>query len=700
MPARPVSRFCVDLAQAGAEAGSGEAGSGEAGSGEAGSGEAGSGEAGSIGGKARSLLRLREAGLPVPPAFAVTAGLFQALRQGGPPLPLTLAEPAALARLANAASALRAAAWPDGFVGELRAAVAALPGGARLSVRSSAETEDDPDALGAGLYTSRVNILPDEVEGALREVLAAALAPGALAYLGARGRAADQLPMAALIHPFVAGTAQGTAALDGPPGSPVIIEARGDFGPALRDRLAAALATLVARHGAVEVEWAATAAEPVFLQLRPYRAGRARGPAAKVVGAEPGWRWDAAHNPLPLSPAQAGLVALADARCALPFAQRVIDGYLFYRPGETQPAPPAVDPRAALTQLQQLADRRLRAPAPLDGALETFLAIYEPLFAVVQPAARAARDALETRLIELGLPAAELLPDLLAGVPSAATARAALASDPAGYAAAFGDEAAVWDVAAATWREEPAARPASRVLPGRQPANSGAVAARVRDRVPAADREDWDRLLAAAREAAAVAEDDDALYARAQAHVRRGLLAEGHRLAAAGLLETTGDVFWLPLDLVRRFARGEATISHDQASRLTAAAKAEDARARMTPPQLDAATAATTEGWVRGLGGSPGACIGIVRHWPVARDVDADVDPAVIVACTILPTELPLITAAALVVETGGVLDHVAAQARERGIPAVVGAAGALAALSDGDRVLVDGDAGLVTRLG
>ncbi len=70
-----------------------------------------------------------------------------------------------------------------------------------------------------------------------------------------------------------------------------------------------------------------------------------------------------------------------------------------------------------------------------------------------------------------------------------------------------------------------------------------------------------------------------------------------------------------------------------------------------------------------------------------------------IVARTILPTELPLVTAAALVVETGGPLDHVAAQARERGIPAVVGAVGALAAFADGDRVFVDGDAGLVARI-
>ena len=77
----------------------------------------------------------------------------------------------------------------------------------------------------------------------------------------------------------------------------------------------------------------------------------------------------------------------------------------------------------------------------------------------------------------------------------------------------------------------------------------------------------------------------------------------------------------------------------------------------------------------------------------------ADTADRVLLSKTLLPTELPLINAAAIVTETGGALDHVAAQARERGIPAVVGAAGALSVFADGDLVLVDGDAGLVVRL-
>lgn len=73
---------------------------------------------------------------------------------------------------------------------------------------------------------------------------------------------------------------------------------------------------------------------------------------------------------------------------------------------------------------------------------------------------------------------------------------------------------------------------------------------------------------------------------------------------------------------------------------------------------------------------------------------------AILIARTLLPTELPLLAPAALVVETGGPLGHVAAQARERNLPAVVDAAGACASFRQGDLVLVDGDAGLVIRIG
>ena len=83
-----------------------------------------------------------------------------------------------------------------------------------------------------------------------------------------------------------------------------------------------------------------------FLQLRAYQpapnpAGSATGIAGSAahrvdaVSEEPAsdddWTWDAAHNPLPLSPAQAGLVELVDAKCSVGFRQKVVGGYLFFR---------------------------------------------------------------------------------------------------------------------------------------------------------------------------------------------------------------------------------------------------------------------------------------------------------------------------------------------------------------------------------
>jgi phosphohistidine swiveling domain-containing protein len=60
---------------------------------------------------------------------------------------------------------------------------------------------------------------------------------------------------------------------------------------------------------------------------------------------------------------------------------------------------------------------------------------------------------------------------------------------------------------------------------------------------------------------------------------------------------------------------------------------------------------------------------------------------------------LALVDARALVCATGGLLDHGAAMARELGLPYVVGCAGAWDALTTGELVAVDGEAGTVSRL-
>jgi len=74
-------------------------------------------------------------------------------------------------------------------------------------------------------------------------------------------------------------------------------------------------------------------------------------------------------------------------------------------------------------------------------------------------------------------------------------------------------------------------------------------------------------------------------------------------------------------------------------------------------------------------------------------------EPFVLVALDLAPADTALLDLAkvlALVTAEGGPTSHTAILARARGIPAVVGVAGALA-LADGTPVLVDGAAGLVT---
>jgi pyruvate,water dikinase len=685
-----------------------------------------------IGGKARSLLRLTAAGLTVPRSIVVTTDLFAALRAGGPRLPSTLNAPGALTSVEGAARALASAPWPEGFATALAREIDTLvpEPGARYAVRSSASIEDDPTVTAAGLFLSRIDVARGEVLEAVRNVLGSALSPAAVAYLAQHGLRSDELGFAVLIHEFLDGEAAGAAACNPARDAAPIIEVQSGKATALltaaRTRIEEAARALAKANGPVELEWVVCEGRPTFLQLRPLNA------PVRLIAALPSfdplsaatdrdlndtnWLWDAAHNPLPLSPAQAGLVSLVDEQCKIGLRQRVVGGYLFYATDPTSETTP-IGAADALRGVWEAARQRLARPTPtLEQALETFVAIYQPLFGVVQPNSRAATGVLAAFLRRNGFDPVPLLPKLLSGVSSAATERArraralAEAVDPKVRAAAldsyldeFGDEAPRWDVAAPTWRERSASL--ERLMRGSsvgapiddRPWREASEA--VRARLPAELHAEWESRLSVARRAVAVAEDDDALYARLQAHVRRALLREGERLWQRGVLADPNEVFWLPLEGVRKDAREEAALGYEEAALALTAARGADAEARTNPPPLGAAdTLEVGTDVVRGRPGAAGARIGPVRIYRGEHEQAHD-GHHVLVARTLLPTELPLLSPAAIVVETGGVLDHVAAQARERAIPAVVGAVGACRALRDGDQVLVDGGAGLVVRL-
>jgi len=101
---------------------------------------------------------------------------------------------------------------------------------------------------------------------------------------------------------------------------------------------------------------------------------------------------------------------------------------------------------------------------------------------------------------------------------------------------------------------------------------------------------------------------------------------------------------------------------------------------------------------LRGLGAASGKAEAIAQVMTNSHPENAEfLAGGILVARTIEPNWLPwLKVAAGVVAEQGGMTAHGAILARELGIPAVVGVAGATRAIASGDWVLVDGDSGEV----
>jgi pyruvate,water dikinase len=200
----------------------------------------------------------------------------------------------------------------------------------------------------------------------------------------------------------------------------------------------------------------------------------------------------------------------------------------------------------------------------------------------------------------------------------------------------------------------------------------------------------------------------------------RAILREvGKRLYGAGELVDPADVFFLTVDEVCGWVEG-TTVSKDLGG-LVAVRKAEYEEWAKQPPlpprfatygavyegnRFAAAIApgssppvAGDERVMRATGAAPGRVVGRVRlvRDPLAARLDAG---DIIVAEHTDPSWIMILPlAGGLVVERGSLLSHAAIVARELGIPGVVAARGALAWLTEGEMVEVDGSAGTVRRL-
>ena len=103
---------------------------------------------------------------------------------------------------------------------------------------------------------------------------------------------------------------------------------------------------------------------------------------------------------------------------------------------------------------------------------------------------------------------------------------------------------------------------------------------------------------------------------------------------------------------------------------------------------------------VTGLGASPGVVEGTARVVRTVDEFDEVRDGDILVCQMTNPAWVVLFTKiAGLVTDTGGTTSHPAVLAREFGIPAVIGTSVATTRIATGDRVKVDGTAGLVEIL-
>jgi pyruvate,water dikinase len=191
----------------------------------------------------------------------------------------------------------------------------------------------------------------------------------------------------------------------------------------------------------------------------------------------------------------------------------------------------------------------------------------------------------------------------------------------------------------------------------------------------------------------------------ALAAVRRELMLVGSELASAGRLEEADDIFFI--DLVEARAGLDGRDLREIVTKRREMYELELRRRHVprvllsdgTEPEAMAKPAAglAPTGSLTGTPASAGQITGIARV--ILDPVGARLEPGeILVSPSTDPGWTPLFLAAAgLVMEMGGPNSHGAVVAREYGIPAVVGVPNATDRISTGQRITVDGSAGIVS---
>lgn len=676
----------------------------------------------SCGGKAVGLSRLISAGLDVPPGFAISGDAFASI-VGGIITDAALADTSNIGHvLAAAADAIARAEIPAELERDVRERAREL--GSLVAVRSSATIEDTAAGAAAGVFSSRRAVPVAEVWDAIRAVWTSALTPLAAAYARARGGASAAGARLAAIGVIVQEYVSGTPLVvytrpPGQPASPQLLlqradhvsrHARDDLPREIEAQHAALLALraeqVLGIDTGVDVELVQVrkqsgfdvAIETVIVQARPVIHPTAKSlapvPPAVLAPLQDGrvWTWDVAHNPDPLSLAQQGLVERVEAAGTAPWSLRLCAGFLYSAPRGEPPTPTPtlreLQLRAAELSAQLEVTLRHDGEPTVAEAIERYLAFYAIWARELSPLIAAARRALPDELRRLGHQRADAMAAEMIGTRESAVEAALFAGargelDEREVAQELGCLSVAWDVCVPTFGEQPG-------LLRDAVARAATAAALTRGAEPESSRlaAELTGEIKLARQAAALAEHDDMLFARAQRMVRRALLARGEAL---GLRRD--DVFWLPLDEVA----GTSAIDPIDAHRRAAGARAAAERAaQWQMPVVVGGDGPADRPTLRGHGTGARVAGRVVRFASLASAVAVGAGDVVVTRAVTPALAVLVAGCAALVSETGGYLDHGAALARELGIPCVVGCKDAWTRLTDGMLVTVDGDGGAV----
>jgi pyruvate,water dikinase len=225
---------------------------------------------------------------------------------------------------------------------------------------------------------------------------------------------------------------------------------------------------------------------------------------------------------------------------------------------------------------------------------------------------------------------------------------------------------------------------------------------------PAPVLREFDFLLRAAQQAVVLTEEHNFwIDMRGLYCVRQVAMELGRRLADAGQIANAADVFYLTVDDLRETLSDSSRLFQDVVARRLAEVR--HFASAGSPPVIPSPDLTRSESGggagmspqlLLGQPCSPGKARGTARVLRSLNRAGELRQGEVLVAQSLTPSWSPLfMTACAVVADAGGILSHAAIAAREYGVPAVLDAGAATAAIRDGQLIEVDGHSGTVRLL-